>query len=354
MSLADQLHTMFIDLDRRDAYSGVVLVTRGETTEYEGAFGFANRAWHVRNTMDTRFDTASITKLFTTAAVLQMIDAGHFGLDTRVVEYLDLHDTSISPAVSVFHLLTHSSGIGDDADEEAGERYEDVWRDRPNYSVIETRDFLAQFVRKPANFAPGQGCRYNNVGFVLLGLCIEHASRQTFRDYIREHVFGATGMNRSGFFRMDEVADQVAEGADPVIDEAGNIVRWKRNIYSQPPIGSPDSGAHTTAGDLGRFLRAARTGQLFSEDSTERFLAPYVHHSATDTTTHRYGLCLEHVSSRSGTPMFIQKDGYNVGVSGIVRYYPADDITVILLSNTSDGVWQPVKDIHAAITARRN
>ena len=69
-----------------------------------------------------------------------------------MVERLGLEDTALSKEVNVLHLLTHTSGIGDDADEEAGERYEDVWKTKPNYSVVETRDFLPQFVNKPANF----------------------------------------------------------------------------------------------------------------------------------------------------------------------------------------------------------
>jgi CubicO group peptidase (beta-lactamase class C family) len=89
----------------------------------------------------------------------------------------------------------------DDADEEAGERYEDLFLERPNYSVIETADYLPQFVGKPPNFAPGEGCRYCNVGYVLLGLLIERATGSSYRSHVAEHVFAPAGMNRSAFFR---------------------------------------------------------------------------------------------------------------------------------------------------------
>ncbi len=75
-----------------------------------------------------RFDTASITKLFTSVATLQLIDQGLLSFDTSVIDFLGLKDTAISPDVNVFHLLTHTSGIGDDAEEEAGEDYEDLWK----------------------------------------------------------------------------------------------------------------------------------------------------------------------------------------------------------------------------------
>ena len=178
--------------------------------------------------------------------------------------------------VTVRHLLTHTSGIGDDADEEAGESYEAVWRDRPNYSVREAVDFLPGFVHRAPNFAPGQGCRYNNCGYVLLGLMIERATGRSYRDVVREDVFVPAGMADSDFLRMDRVNERMAEGADPIRDEAGAITGWKRNIYSYPPIGSPDGGAHVTAADLDRFMRAVRDGRLLSPELTAAFLAPQV------------------------------------------------------------------------------
>lgn len=352
MSFPEDLHAYFAGLDRREGFSGVVLITDGTSTVYENAFGLASRAWSAPNTIDTRFDTASITKLFTVAAVLQLIDTGKLGLDTPVIDYLGLEDTGISRDVTVFHLLTHTSGIGDDADEEAGEEYEDLWQDKPSYGVLQTADLLPQFVGKPANFEPGHGCRYNNAGFVLLGLCVERASGRSYRSYVREHVFAASGMLRSDFFRMDRVAKGVAEGVDPVVGANGNVLYWRRNIYSFPPIGSPDGGAHATARDLDTFMRAARTGALFSASLTAEFLKPQVLHSTTSTGIRRYGLGVEFVSDAQDRLIFIQKDGVNVGASGIVRFYPAADITVVLLSNTAAGVWEPAREVHSMIQLR--
>jgi CubicO group peptidase (beta-lactamase class C family) len=185
------------DLEARDAFSGVVRITVGDEERFAGAYGLASRAWGVRNTLDTRFDTASITKLFTAVATLQQVDAGAFGLDTGAVGYLGLEGTTISPDVTVRHLLTHTSGIGDDADEEAGESYEAVWQGRPNYSVLEAADFLPQFVNRPPNFAPGQGCRYNNCGYVLLGLMVEQATGRSYRDVVQARL-RARGHGRGG------------------------------------------------------------------------------------------------------------------------------------------------------------
>ena len=260
MNNVNELQQYFQTLEAQDKFAGVVLITQGHATLYSGAFGYASRAWRISNTLDVRFDTASITKLFTAVAILQLIDQQRFALDTGVIEFLDLPDTTISKDVTVFHLLTHSSGIGDDADEEAGESYEALWQTKPNYSVTETADFLPQFVHKPPNFPPGQGCRYCNCGYVLLGLLVEKASGLTYRDYVRQNIFARAGMAHSEFLRLDRVSENIAEGSDPLHDESGRITGWKKNIYSFPPIGSPDSGAYVTAGDLGSFS-ARRQGR---------------------------------------------------------------------------------------------
>lgn len=336
-------------LAAQDEFSGVAQVVRGGETLFAGAYGFASRAWRVKNTLATRFDTASLTKLFTAVATLQLVDQGHITLETPVMAFLGLTDTAISPDVNVYHLLTHTSGIGDDADEEAGENYEDLWKTKPNYSVMETVDFLPQFIHKPPNFSPGQGCRYCNVGYVLLGLVIERVSGMAYRDYVRERIFAPAGMEGAGFFRMDRVNENVAEGVDPIWDEAGARVGWKRNIYSYPPIGSPDGGAHVTAGDLEKFLRAVQTGQLLAPALTQAFLTPQVLHSHREGWDMRYGMGLWFYVNPDGEVVYYQKEGVNPGTSALLRYYPKTGTTVILLSNMEDGVWAPARKIHGYV-----
>ncbi|HLL40228.1 MAG TPA: serine hydrolase domain-containing protein, partial [Rubrobacteraceae bacterium] len=328
---------------------GAVPITQGATRLYARAYGYASRQWHVPNTLDTRFDTASVTKLFTAIATLQLIDRGLLSFDEPVVARLGLQGTTLSKEVNVLHLLTHTSGIGDDADEEAGERYEDLWKTKPNYSVVETRNFLPQFVNKPANFPPGGGCRYCNCGYVLLGLLVETISGIPYRDYVRAHVFAEAGMTASDFFRMDRVNHNLAEGCDPTRDATGTIMGWKKNIYSFPPIGSPDSGAHVTVADLDRFLRAVIAGKLLSPELTRAFLKPQVVHRTRDTWTEMYGYGLRFYVDQTGKVYCFEKEGVNVGVSGITSHFPDQDITVTLLSNMEDGAWDPAWKIHEMV-----
>jgi CubicO group peptidase (beta-lactamase class C family) len=336
-------------LAEEDGFSGAVAVTRGHEELFAAAYGYANRAWQVPCRLDTRFDTASITKLFTAVATLQLVERGHFGLDTSVVDYLDLAGTAISPAVTPYHLLTHTSGIADDADEEAGERYEDLFVDRPTYSFHETADQLPHFVAKPPNFPPGQGCRYCNGGYLLLGLMIERAAKTTYRDYVAANVFEPAGMTRSGFFRMDVVEPNVAEGIEPIRDADGRVVGWRRNIYSYPPIGDPAGGAYVTVGDLLAFHRSLLADRLLGPAVTRAMLAPHEVHTRTPGLTRMTGHGFEFKVKADGRLRCYQKDGVNVGTSGLLRHYPNHDLTLAILGVGEDAVWAPVADFDAAV-----
>ncbi|MFJ4231047.1 serine hydrolase domain-containing protein [Cellulosimicrobium cellulans] len=363
-----------------DAFSGVVRIERDGDPLFERAYGVASRRWGVPVRTSTRFDVASVTKLFTAVAVLQQVGEGRLGLDDRIHDHVDLAGTTIPSGVTVRHLLTHTSGIADDADEEAGESYEALWVDRPSYSVTRTADFLPGFVHKEPNFPPGEGCRYCNVGFVLAGLALEKVAGTTYREYVREHVFARAGMDRSGFFRMDEAEPDVAEGWEPVHegpDGDGPVTGWRQNIYSYPPVGSPDGGAHVTARDLARFWSAVRGGELLPPDLTRAFLTPQVKHDDGDTdetddkdaegveraASVHYGFGLEFELLADGSVRSAYKEGINTGSSAMLRHYPdaggsvpdglppagAPGVTVVVVSNGEAGAWGPVRQIDALV-----
>ena len=342
----------FTDLDgwlsertRSAGFSGVVLVCRDAETLFSGAYGPASRRWPVPVTLATRFDTASVTKLFTSVAVLQLVDEGRLDLDTPITELVDLTGTTISDRVTLRHLLTHTSGIADDADEEAGEDYADLWVDRPCYAVTQTRDFLPLFAHKAPVFAPGTGCRYNNVGFALAGLAIEAVTGVGYRDRVGSAVFAAAGMGSSGFFDRRDAEPDVAEGWD-LVDGS-----WRQNIFSYPPIGAPADGAHVTAADLVAFGQALRAGRLLSPERTELFLTPQVLHHERDDYQVRYGFGLEFVIGPGGLLRNYYKEGINAGASAILRHYPAERIDVAVLSNSQDGAWEPIREVHRRLRA---
>jgi CubicO group peptidase (beta-lactamase class C family) len=320
-------------------FSGVCLVKRGDEEIVHKAFGLAHRGFAIPNTPATRFDIASVTKIFTAAAIMQLVDREEISLETQVMPFIGIEGTKISDAVTVYHCLTHTSGIGDDADEEAGEDYELLFVDKPNYSIRETKDFLPGFIDKEPNFAPGEGVRYNNAAFVLLGMVIEKATGMSYRDYVRQHVFAPAGMTGADFCAMDGVCADLAEHYKRIEHEDGTV-EWRKNIYSYPPIGSPDGGATVTALDLDRFVRAIRGNELISESASTALLSPKVKRRDTVTGTSLWnGFAFEFERDRDGAILHAGKDGINAGVASYARYYPAQDITCILLANQDCDVW---------------
>ena len=316
-------------VDRR--FTGVVSLKEGDRTLFEGAYGPASPRWGVPNSLRTRFDTASITKLFTSVAVLQLVGRGMLDLDVSIHEYVDLAGTTISREVTLRHLLTHTSGLADDADEEAGEEYADLWLERPVNSVTATRDFLPQFATKPALARPGEQCRYCNVGYVLAGLTIETVTGRAYREHVAADVFAPAGMTDSGFFDRRWAEPDIAEGFDP-----GPDGRLEQNIFKSPPIGSPDGGALVTASDLLRFVDAVRADVLLPPELTRMFLTPQVRHDEEV----EYGFGLEF----AGADWW--KEGCYDGAGGIVKHYGGPGIDAVVLSNSRDGAWPVVHELN--------
>jgi len=320
----------------RDAYSGTVLIIKDKEILLSCASGYAHKGFAIPNNMDTLFDTASITKVFTAVAILQLVEKQVLQLTDRITDIIDLSGTLISTDVTIEHLLTHTSGIADDADEEAGEDYAALFIDKPNYSIRSCRDFLPQFAYKAPNFSPGSDVRYNNCAFILLGLAIEELSGLGYRDYISKYVFAACGMLNSRFCAMDAVNPNTAEGY--ILEEGNNgkLGKWKKNIYSYPPVGTADGGAYTTVGDLHIFMQAILENKLLTQKYSELLCQPHTIH----TRPHRHGLWrvgygFEYVE-KDGAIQCMYKEGGNAGVEAMCSFYPPLGVSIYLLSNQND------------------
>ena len=124
---------------------------------------------------------------------------------------------------------------------------------------------------------------------------------------------------------------------------------WKKNIYSFPPVGSPDAGAHVTAGDLDRFLRAVKAGELLSPELTEGFFTPQMRDREMDDWVRWYSYGMWFYVDQAGKVVCCQKEGINAGVSGMIRHFFEQDINVVILSNMESGAWKPIWKIHELI-----
>lgn len=345
-----QIEDVLQDAAKESNFSGVCLVKRGGDIVYHRAFGLAHRGFGVPNRPSTRFDVASITKLFTAVAIMQLVEREIIGLDTAVMPYLERGDTRISDSVTVFHLLTHTSGIADDADEEAGEDYELLFVDKPNYSLRTTEDFLPQFAWKEPVFPPGEGVRYNNCAFILLGLMIEQATGLSYRDYVRDNVFARTGMTGADFCAMDAVHPDFAEHYKAVTRNDGTV-GWRKNIYSYPPIGSPDGGATVTALDLDTFFRAIADHTLLGDAAARTILTPHVLVKDRGEFRTMNGFAFEFRVAPDDRIISIRKDGDNAGVAAQFVHYPELDTSLILLANQDCDVWGILRELEPLILA---
>ena len=311
-------------------FSGAAMLAVEGGTVFSCACGYENLAYGIENRLDTAFDTASITKLFTAAGIVLLESRGLLRLEDPVHSILDLRGTRIPEDVRLVHLLTHTSGIADDADEESGEDYSALFVDTPNYSFRENRDFLKNFVHKEPNFRAGEQIRYNNCGFILLGLVIEKLTGKEYRTFITEEIFRSFGMKDSFFAAKEDTDRRFAEGYF-----CGKDGKLKKNIYSFPPIGTADSGAYTTVQDLDRFWRHVSKSPIY-----RKMLLPHTNVRKEDgeySFTRGLGVGLR---EKNGRIFRAWKEGSNDGVCNITAFYPQAGLTFTILGNMDMNIWR--------------
>lgn len=285
--------------------------------------------------------------MFTTIATLQLVDKGKIRLEDKFLDVLELEGTTISKDVTIYHLLTHTSGIRDDVDEDAGEDYEELFRTKPNYTVRKIVDHLPHFIHKPSVFFPGEGCRYNNAAFILLGLVIEKITNENYMEYVKSNIFERAGMTATEFCSMDGIYENVAEGYGKLVDETGIEIGLRKNIYSFPPIGEPSSGAHTTAIDLDRFFMKLKSGEMLSNKLTEEIMKPKEEYVEEKNINIMMGYGFEFLVDKNGKIQSIYKEGFNVGVENVLSYHPESDTVIVILANTNLNVMEMESKIRA-------
>ncbi|MDF2629186.1 MAG: beta-lactamase [Symbiobacteriaceae bacterium] len=344
--MQQKMHQLLQQMSDAGEFSGVVTIRQGDFALYAGAFGLANRAFRVPNTMDTIFGLASVTKMFTSVAVLQLIEQGRLALDTQVAPYLGLEGRAIATEVTVHHLLTHTSGIADYFDDDDDDLLEQLVSSLPRQSLADVASFVPLFADKPARFAPGAQFEYNGAGYILLGLLIEKASGLSYFDYVRQNIFARAGMTDADFIPFDVVRARVAEGYLPPREEGGAVTGWRRNIFSVPPYGAPDGGAFGSAEDMTRFLRALRGGKLISPGWAAAMRTPRV--SVVPQISYGYGL---YILAAGDHIMRYGHTGEDPGVSARVMYYPLHDLDVVILCNQSGCAGKVLAQLHRWILA---
>lgn len=314
-------------LNAHPDFSGVISLSEHGTVLFEEAFGLAVINEEVPNHIHTRFPTASGSKIFTAAAVLKLVEEGRLSLEDPVAYYLPDHFPHMDEHVTIWHLLTHTSGFMDYFDEEENDDYTGIWKDLPMYRMKHPDDFLVLLRDRKMEFSPGERFKYNNGAFVILSMVIEHVSEGKFIDYVRENVFDAADMRDSGYFAMNDLPKDTAIGY--TVNEEGKLIS---NIYSIPIIGGGDGGAYTTAGDLRKFWNALVNGKILSADMVKEMISSKV--SADDEDDY-YGLGVW-IRKNGDETETIYIVGADPGLTLISQYSFTDEKIITVLSNQDD------------------
>jgi len=333
--MSNDLHDLVAARATEHGFSGVVDVTRKDETLLAEAFGLADRAAGTPNTIDTRFGIASGTKFPTALAAGALIDDGVLALGDRLVDVVSMPLPGVSKAVTIDHLLTHTSGVYDYLDEDViGDTDEFTLPIAPS-TLLTPRDYLPMLVAGPAKFEPGARFSYSNGGYVLLGLALEEASGRSFHTLVEERVLARCGMADSGFFRFDRLPERVATGY--VENKDGG---WRTNEASLPIIGGPDGGMFATASDIARLWRGFFACDVLSPRLTARFMEKAATDGARPHAFYGRGYWIQD----DGAILSRSIVGQDAGVSFRSNAYPDGTIATVL-SNTPSGAWPMIRAI---------
>jgi CubicO group peptidase (beta-lactamase class C family) len=294
-----------------------VAVVRGADTLLMRGYGEADLEWHVPTPVDGSgsYEIGSITKQFTAAAIMQLVEAGELDLDADFTTYLPEFDAK-GHQVPLRRLLDHTSGIKG-------------YTEMPVFGDISVRklprDSLVTLVEaEPFEFEPGTAQIYNNSAYFLLGLIIEKVTGQKYEEYVADHLFRPVGMTSSYYCSENAVREKRAHGYDASPD---GLVRKAYLDHTWPfAAGSLCS----TVGDMVAWNQALHGGRVVSDASYRAMTTP---RPLVDGTPIRYAMGLG-VDSRGGRRTIAHGGGIN-GFLSDGRYYPDEGLIVIVLQNTA-------------------
>jgi CubicO group peptidase (beta-lactamase class C family) len=245
-------------LAARGALTGAVLVSRGDAVLARRAYGLANEELLIQNTVETRFRIGSITKQFTAMAILILQERGSLNVRDPVCNYVSSCPTAWGE-ITLFHLLTHTSGIPDYTN------FDDFSSllGRP----VTLEDLIDRFRTRPLDFAPGARWSYSNSGYVLLGAAVEKVSGRSYADFLEENIFGPLGMHNTGY----DVNDPPVS-----IHATGYLSPGVKPVYFDMSEVYAAGALYSTVDDLYLWDRALLSGQLISKASLEAMTSAQV------------------------------------------------------------------------------
>jgi CubicO group peptidase (beta-lactamase class C family) len=293
-------------------FSGAVLLaSQGKPLVAKG-YGYANVEWQIPNTTTTKFRIGSITKQFTSMLVMQLRERGRIKLEDSVCLYVSpCPDTW--KAVTIHHLLTHTSGIPS---------YTGIasWRDT-NMVPKTVEQMMAIFRDLPVEWRPGEKYAYNNSGYFLLGVVIEKASGEPYEQALQAMILTPLAMMDTGY---DSHTKIIARRASGYRNRSGALQNAAAIDMRQPFAAG---GLYSTVEDLLKWDQALYTDRLLPTAAKQRMWTPFKENYA-------YGwLVSAPVPNQFGGHRRIEHGGGINGFSSVIIRLPEPNVTAIVLAN---------------------
>ncbi len=288
-------------------FMGSVLVVQDGKVLLDKGYGFSNLEWDVPNTPTTKYRVGSVTKQFTAASILLLEERGKLKVEDPVKKYLP-DAPAAWDKVTIFHLLTHTSGIPS-------------FTSFPDYLSTEglpttPEKLVARFRDKPLEFEPGAQWKYSNSGYVLLGYLIEKISGHSYRAFVQQNIFTPLGMKDSGY---DVNSAVLAHRASGYTRGPNGLVNAN---YVDMTVPFSAGALYSTTEDLLLWEQGLFGGKVLSAASLAKMTTPFKQDYA-------FGLG---VSTKSGHKV-IEHSGGIEGFNAHLAYYPDEKLVVAVLAN---------------------
>ncbi|WP_375403605.1 serine hydrolase domain-containing protein [uncultured Sphingomonas sp.] len=335
--------------DKAAAGFAVAVLRDGRVLHAKG-YGMADLEHRVPVAADTVFRVGSVTKEFTAAAVLKLAEAGKLSLDDRLDKYVPTFPRG--GEITLRRLLDHTSGIRN-------------FTSVPGFMSRAPREFTTdEMVTLIAgatplyDFAPGTGWNYSNSAFYLLGIVIEKASGQRYADYIRTALLAPAGLSTIAVDDMAEIVPGRAEGYDKA---PGTPTGFRNAGHLSLSVAAAAGAARATAVDLARWHEALLGGRVIKPASVRMMLEPgrvadgrlasaarKLEPGETEPPSD-FGLGI-YATTRNGRRSVGHGGSIN-GFNANVQTFPAERMTVVLLTNTGGGTAPLMTNLTDAVFA---
>jgi len=307
-------------MDEEEEFSGAVLLAKNGSVLLGKAIGEASKAYEIPNKIDTKFNMASLGKMFTGLAVTQLVEKGMLSFDDPISKYISEEwlNPEISKKIQVRHLLTHTSGLGDYFREAYTQCAIPFFKDLDDYKSLIVDDTLM--------FEPGTRFSYSNTGMLLLGVVIENVTNEGYFNYLKENIFDPIGMVNTDGYAKDSPVKNRATGYTKVYENGA--VTWNNHQFTRIMRGSPSGGVYSTVEDMLKFDMAIRSNRLLSPEYSEILLEG---RPELNASFHSYGFFVSEGSA--GRIASHQGDGQ--GMNCQFKMYIDAGYTMVILSNYS-------------------